>query len=457
MQELAAAVCSSSVVTFYLTDKGATARIYGPFGKAHLDNVWKFFERTNGIDAIVSAEAIKDEILEMAIKSSSGDGATVSPMSTVPMVNDTQHSNHSGNESAHITVEEFLKVFIGCCINYAPAIEATEKPITYSSSLLLIAVELIMLRRYKLFIGVGGASGVGKTTMGLKVEKELESMGCLNTTLVCSDKIRKKLREGISKDANPVLHASTYNAADHIECTADNTAAMLTRVMAQFDDGGDGHQHSLLNCRDHMQRFREVVKTAEQVLSRCHSEAEVQLTQMVGQRLQGYILQSHAIHYELFKQILVSSQGSPVCVVEGVHLTPYFLQAASDALRDFHKDVCCDSTVSFVPLLLYVSDHTSHLQRFASRSPTGSLDPQENEYVKDFETIRAIQSYLLDNSRWSAAGFDKNDFLLCENASEQHAVSDTLRQVFVRLATGQFHIFTKKKKKKKKKKYSALI
>ncbi len=66
-------------------------------------------------------------------------------------------------------------------------------------------------KREPLIVLIGGASGVGTSTVALEVAKRLGV-----TNVIGTDIVREILRKVISKDLIPALHSSSYNAWNHI-------------------------------------------------------------------------------------------------------------------------------------------------------------------------------------------------------------------------------------------------
>jgi hypothetical protein len=51
-----------------------------------------------------------------------------------------------------------------------------------------------------------------------------------------------------------------------------------------------------------------------------------------------------------------------------------------------------------IPFLLYISNETKHMERFAIRSKYMTLEPRANRYAHHFSSIRLIQNYLVGNA-----------------------------------------------------------
>jgi 2-phosphoglycerate kinase len=73
-------------------------------------------------------------------------------------------------------------------------------------------------------------------------------------------------------------------------------------------------------------------------------------------------------------------------IIEGVHLSCKNIKRLMERF-----DNC-------IPFLLYISNETKHMERFAIRSKYMTLEPRANRYAHHFSSIRLIQNYLVGNA-----------------------------------------------------------
>lgn len=79
----------------------------------------------------------------------------------------------------------------------------------------------VIEKRYALIILLGGTSGTGKSTVASILASRFGV-----PTVLSTDSIRHIMRNFISKDDNPVLFASTYEAGKAIKLSAEEMKNM---------------------------------------------------------------------------------------------------------------------------------------------------------------------------------------------------------------------------------------
>jgi 2-phosphoglycerate kinase len=65
-------------------------------------------------------------------------------------------------------------------------------------------------------------------------------------------------------------------------------------------------------------------------------------------------------------------------IIEGVHLTPFFMLKV---MKQFKR---------VLPFALCINKESKHKERFAVRSKYMTLDPGNNKYIENFPRIRLI-------------------------------------------------------------------
>ncbi|GBG78027.1 hypothetical protein CBR_g25962 [Chara braunii] len=98
--------------------------------------------------------------------------------------------------------------------------------------------------------------------------------------------------------------------------------------------------------------------------------------------IKGYKAQSEMVIDSLDRLIGTYEKRKESVVVEGVHLSLNFVMG----LMKSHPSV--------IPFLVYISNESKHLERFAVRAKYMTLEPSRNKYVKYIRNIRTIQDYL---------------------------------------------------------------
>lgn len=100
-----------------------------------------------------------------------------------------------------------------------------------------------------------------------------------------------------------------------------------------------------------------------------------------------YLAQRNII-LEHVEHLMSSYHGSRTSlVIEGVHLGPKFV---IEMMNKYD---------SIVPFLIYISNESKHIERFAVRAKAMTLRPESNRYVKHFDSIRNIQDMLQQESK----------------------------------------------------------
>lgn len=199
---------------------------------------------------------------------------------------------------------------------------------------------LTLMKQKPALILIYGTSGSGKSTMSRRLAKMYGIKNILST-----DTVRKQMRETVSKEENPLLHASTFETGDFL------SAADYQRIKDWFK----ANQADPRNTKIDPEIIQEMA---------C---------------VRGYEYQCEMVAPHLIAEIDRILATGESLVVEGVHLS----EEVCNTL--FAKYEFC------IPFLIYVKDAEHHKARFGSRCDGGSIDPSKNRYVKNFRYIRAIQ------------------------------------------------------------------
>jgi 2-phosphoglycerate kinase len=183
-------------------------------------------------------------------------------------------------------------------------------------------------RRTSVTILLCGTTGTGKSTLASLLAARLGI-----TTVISTDSIRHLMRSFADPDQEPLLWASTYQAA----------AAVA------------------LNLPENLKKPSVHPRKAA---------------------VQAYLTQAEAVMGHVDKLIATAESRKESLVVEGVHLSPAF---ATQLMR---------KRSSVVPFLVHISNEAKHLERFAVRAKAMTLRPEGNRYVRHLRAIRDIQDHL---------------------------------------------------------------
>lgn len=207
-------------------------------------------------------------------------------------------------------------------------LESMQPPDPSAALLDLRTAAALQERRTSVTILLCGTTGTGKSTLASLLAARLGI-----TTVISTDSIRHLMRSFANPDQEPLLWASTYQAA----------AAAALNLPANVNS-----------------------------LPLDPSKATVQ----------GYLTQAEAVMGHVDKLIATAECRRESLVVEGVHLSPAF---ATQLMR---------KRSSVVPFLVHISNEAKHLERFAVRAKAMTLRPEKNRYVRHLRAIRDIQDYL---------------------------------------------------------------
>eukprot|EP00871_Galdieria_phlegrea_P004124 jgi/Galph1/4712/GphlegSOOS_G3363.1 len=108
-----------------------------------------------------------------------------------------------------------------------------------------------------------------------------------------------------------------------------------------------------------------------------------------------YKLQTQLLEPYIHKLVGNALSQRESVVLEGVHLSVKVMRLL---LEDFQV---------VVPFIVYISNESKHMNRFAVRAKYMALNASGNKYVKNFQHIRSIQEYLCKKA--DAVGFPKID------------------------------------------------
>jgi len=205
---------------------------------------------------------------------------------------------------------------------------------------------------------INGTSGAGKSTVASLLAKKYEIRNVFST-----DFIRSMMRNFVSKEENPLLHASTFETGNHL-------------------------------TKEDYEGIYKWVTSSKKAKSRSHEENMMYAQEMSC--VKGYEDQCTLLEDNLMKFIDKQYQMNRSFIVEGVHVSEALVNRC---MKKYHY---C------IPLFIYVDSEDDHLMRFSSRCKGASVDPKENRYAKHFNNIRAIQKAIMKNSL-------SNKFIKIEN------------------------------------------
>ena len=175
-----------------------------------------------------------------------------------------------------------------------------------------------------LIILIGGASGVGTSSMAFELANRLRLKNLIST-----DMIREVMRKIVSKDLSPVIHKSSFDAHESIRTPSIRIDSVIEGFISQVDVVNVG---------------------VEAIIERSVKEG-------------------------------IST------IIEGVHVVPGFIR----------KDLLENNNI--VIFNLAVDDEESHKQRFYSRCRQPWVKRSLERYMENFETIRKIQAFLIDQAK----------------------------------------------------------
>lgn len=230
-------------------------------------------------------------------------------------------------------------------------------------------------RRVPLVVLLGGTSGCGKSTLASLLAHRLGI-----TTIISTDGIREILRGKREEQTHPELFVSTYEA--HSVYTPNSVSAPLNVGAAAAESSS--------------QEVGAFVKQATMVLD------------VLDKVIDKYVARGESI------------------VVEGVHLLPSYCVAraaarpkerlASPSSPSSSSVSSCSREPLYIPLVVQIDNRNKHLSRFAIRAKAMTLVPNQNKYVRNFNSIRRIQAYLVTQAR-------ERDFLTINNTNVDKSLS----------------------------------
>ena len=175
-----------------------------------------------------------------------------------------------------------------------------------------------------LIILIGGASGVGTSSMAFELANRLRLKNLIST-----DMIREVMRKIVSKDLSPVIHKSSFDAHESIRTPSIRIDSVIEGFISQVDVVNVG---------------------VEAIIERSAKEG-------------------------------IST------IIEGVHIVPGFIR----------KDLLENNNIIIFNLV--VNDEESHKQRFYSRCRQPWVKRSLERYMENFESIRKIQSFLIEQAK----------------------------------------------------------
>lgn len=182
------------------------------------------------------------------------------------------------------------------------------------------------LRKSKkpLIVLIGGASGVGTSSMAFELANRL---GLKN--LISTDMIREVMRKIVSKELNPVIHKSSFDAYESIRTPSIRIDSVI----------------------------------------------------------EGYISHVDVVNVGIEAIIERSIKEGISTIIEGVHVVPGFIR----------QDLIDNNNI--IIFTLTVENEESHKQRFYTRCRQPWVKRSLERYMENFETIRKIQRFLIEQAK----------------------------------------------------------
>ena len=178
--------------------------------------------------------------------------------------------------------------------------------------------------RNPLIILIGGASGVGTSSMAFELANRLRLKNLIST-----DMIREVMRKIVSEDLSPVIHKCSFDAYESVRTPAIRIDSIIEGFISQVDVVNVG---------------------VEAIIERSAKEG-------------------------------IST------IIEGVHIVPGFIR--HDLLENNN----------IIIFNLTVGDEEAHKQRFYSRCRQPWVKRSLERYMKNFDTIRKIQGFLIEQAK----------------------------------------------------------
>ena len=175
-----------------------------------------------------------------------------------------------------------------------------------------------------LIILIGGASGVGTSSMAFELANRLRLKNLIST-----DMIREVMRKIVSKELSPVIHKSSFDAHESIRTPSIRIDSVI----------------------------------------------------------EGFISQVDVVNVGIEAIIERSAKEGISTIIEGVHVVPGFIR------RDLLEN---NNIIMFT---LTVDDEEAHKQRFYSRCRQPWVKRSLERYMENFEIIRKIQDFLIDQAK----------------------------------------------------------
>lgn len=263
-------------------------------------------------------------------------------------------------------------------------------------------------RQRPLVILVGGTSGCGKSTLAHLLANRLGI-----ATVISTDGVRELLRSKRCPRCYPELFGSTYEAHRSVvvggvavssaQKVAGGTLCMRHRSVHEED-----RQEALLDAQMH------------------HDDDDVNHSLVV----RSFERQSRMVLQVVDRLIRVHMNRGESVLVEGVHLLPEYCANLTKALAarkaspacatpsgngpTFHSHLPSPSfsgapprtssepltaPILCVPMIVRIVKGEKHFLRFAIRSKSMTLKPQENKYAANFSAIRSIQDTLVEGAQ----------------------------------------------------------
>uniref|UniRef100_A0A7N0VBY7 Uncharacterized protein n=1 Tax=Kalanchoe fedtschenkoi TaxID=63787 RepID=A0A7N0VBY7_KALFE len=212
-----------------------------------------------------------------------------------------------------------------------------------------------------------GTSGCGKSTLSALLASRLGI-----TTVVSTDSIRHMMRSFVDEKDNPLLWSSTYHAGEYLDPVAVAEAKAKRKAKKL-----SGVIHSM-SKEDIVNSYKG--GKSESGLSETSTATDLITPKQMA--IEGFKAQSEMVIDSLDRLITAWEERKESVVVEGVHLSLNFVMG----LMKKHP--------SIIPFMIFITQESKHLERFAVRAKYMTLDPAKNKYVKYIKNIRTIQEYL---------------------------------------------------------------
>lgn len=167
----------------------------------------------------------------------------------------------------------------------------------------------------------------------------------------------------------------------------------IRQLLREFCDFNESDREMVLSDRNHLwSSSYQVVVTSPESIGPDDTQSKKLL-------IDSYERQNELIFPHLRELIRKYISNGESVIVEGVHLsTKVMMQLMKDVYVPKNEIHCAKTKMKIFPFLMFISNPVKHTERFAIRAKYMTLHPKANKYIKYFENIRCVQTYLCANA-----------------------------------------------------------